>query len=462
MHHTWQGGVRQRARTMAALLSVVALVATGCAPAPAPTPDPGEPTPTPAPTVLNAIFLPATWGTVVRDVLAPQYEQETGVRVNVELIGRDAIRERMATLFVAGDPSFDIFNIDYNWIPEFGRAGYLVPMDGLLSAEDRADFFPLALEVATWDNQLLGIPQTIHPHLLWYRADIYNDPAMQADYFATTGETLAPPTTMDEWQRQATFFNGRTFNGQTIYGWAAQAARGFGNVHTWLSFAYSYGCSPLNADFTQSTLSTPNCEAATQRWADMMKLMPPGATHFTYDDVTIAAQQGTIATAMQWSWGAFAVDDPAASQTVGQWEFTQVPAGPEGMSVPHLAAWVISVSRFSENVEAAQEFVAWLQTRTNDVVQASLGGGDPVRLSSYTDPKLIEETLPDTDVLRFRRFDEVKIAMANTKPRPFFPETERWETILSVYLSAISMDQTSVRDGLANADVEINEMLARR
>jgi ABC-type glycerol-3-phosphate transport system substrate-binding protein len=36
---------------------------------------------------LNAIFLPATWGQVVKDKLAPEYEKETGVHVEVQLIG---------------------------------------------------------------------------------------------------------------------------------------------------------------------------------------------------------------------------------------------------------------------------------------------------------------------------------------------------------------------------------------
>ncbi len=78
---------------------------------------------------LNAIFLPAAWGTVVKEQLAPQYEEETGVKVNVELIGRDAIHEKMATLFAGQDSSYDIFNLDYNWIPEFGEGGHLVPLD---------------------------------------------------------------------------------------------------------------------------------------------------------------------------------------------------------------------------------------------------------------------------------------------------------------------------------------------
>jgi ABC-type glycerol-3-phosphate transport system substrate-binding protein len=54
---------------------------------------------------LNAIFLPATWGQVVKDKLAPEYEKETGVHVEVQLIGRDAIHEQMATLFAGQDSS---------------------------------------------------------------------------------------------------------------------------------------------------------------------------------------------------------------------------------------------------------------------------------------------------------------------------------------------------------------------
>lgn len=411
---------------------------------------------------LQAIFLPATWGTVVRDTLAPQYEQETGVKVEVQLVGRDAIHEKMATLFAAQDASFDIFNIDYSWIPEFGGGGHLLPLDDLLSAEDRADFFPTALQVGTWDGTLYGLPQTIHPHVLWYRADLYSDPQMMADYEAATGSELAPPTTMDEWLKQAEFFNGKTFEDQTIYGWAAQAAKGFGNVHTWLSFLYTYGGAALNEDFSKSNLSSPEAIAATEQWAKMMQFMPPGSSGFTYDDVTTSAQQGTVATALQWSWGAFAVDDPAASKTVGDWEFVEVPAAEAGGSgKPHLASWVISISKYSQQAEEAKKFIAWLETKQNDVVQASLGGGDPVRMSSYLDPKLTEEKLAGTDIQRFRRYPVVLKAMENTMPRPFFPSEEAWETVVSGPLQSISLGELSVTEGLAEADAAVDRLLSR-
>lgn len=408
---------------------------------------------------LNAIFLPATWGQVVKDQLAPQYEKETGVHVEVQLIGRDAIHEKMATLFAGQDSSFDIFNLDYNWIPEFGKAGHLVPLDDVVTSDDKADFLPLSTKVATWDGKLLGIPQTIHPALLWYRSDLYADPNVQAEYKSATGSTLEPPKTMDEWQKQVVFFNGRTINGEKLSGWAAQAAKGFGNVHTWLSFCYSYDCKPFNSDFTKSMLSSPESKAATERWAEMMKYMPEGANQFTYDNVTAAAQQGKIATAIQWSWGAFAVDDPKASKTVGKWDFTQIPAGPTGKSSAHLAEWVISVSKYSKSVEEAKKFAAWLETKKNDVFQADKGGGDPVRASSYQDPTLTSQKVEGSAALRFRRLPEVLTAMKTAQPRPFYPGEESWETAFSTQLSAISQGQASAADGLAAADAAVNKSL---
>ena len=73
------------------------------------------------PITLHAIFLPATWGTVVKNTLAPEYEKETGVKVDVDLIGRDAIHEKMATLFAAGELEFRHFQSRLQLDPRIRR-----------------------------------------------------------------------------------------------------------------------------------------------------------------------------------------------------------------------------------------------------------------------------------------------------------------------------------------------------
>lgn len=411
--------------------------------------------------VLNAIFLPATWGTVVQETLAPQYESETGVKVNVELLARDGIYSKLATLVAAEDSSYDIFNLDYNWVPLFAEGGHLVPLDDMLSSEDREDFFDLALRVASWEGELYGLPQTIHPHLLWYRNDLFDNPSVQDQFRAATGSQLKPPETFDEWRTIAKFFNGKTFGDRKIYGWAAQAAQGFGNVHSWLSFLFSFGAEAFNESYTKSTLATEKAIGATAQWNQMLPYTPPGTNDYTYAEVTTAAQQGTLATAMQWSWGATAVDEPDLSRTAGDWSFTQVPRGPGAQSHPHLAEWVISVPKYSRNVEEAKRFAAWLETKRNDVLQAELGAGDPVRRSSYTNPTLTEATIPGTNVKRFRRYPVVLEAMENAMPRPRIPEEERWEILVSEKLMALQVALlTSPEVALEKADAAVQEMLA--
>ena len=105
--------------------------------------------------------------------------------------------------------------------------------------------------------------------------------------------------------------------------------------------------------------------------------------------------------------------------------------------------------------------MTWLETKENDVLQASLGGGDPIRESSYSNSILTDEILKGTDVKRFRRYDVVLDTMKNAMPRPFFPGEEAWETVVSGPLQAIQLGVNSVEDGLAEADAAVDRLLSR-
>jgi multiple sugar transport system substrate-binding protein len=117
--------------------------------------------------------------------------------------------------------------------------------------------------------------------------------------------------------------------------------------------------------------------------------------------------------------------------------------------------------QYSKNQEEAKKFAAWLETKKNDVVQASLGGGDPVRISSYSDPKLTEEKLKGSDALRFRRFPEVIEAMKTARPRPFFAGEERWETTVTTPLQAVQLGRMAPQQALAEADKAVQSSLSR-
>ncbi|GGG02916.1 ABC transporter substrate-binding protein [Paenibacillus abyssi] len=417
---------------------------------------------------LNGVFLGATWGQATQE-LAKEYEQETGVKVNIELVGRDVIYQKLA-LSIAGQANYDLFNVDYNWIPEFASTGSLLQLDDLIKEHniDTSKYLPRALALTQWNGQngsfgeggpIYGLPQTIHPHLLWYRSDLFADETIKAEFKAKYGYDLVPPQTMDQFRDAAEFFNGKEYNGEKLYGWAAQATKGFGNVHTWLTFLYSNGADVIDWNNMTSSLSTPEAIEATQTWVDLLQYSPPGINDYTFAEVASDASQGKLAMALHWSWSAFEVDDPATSKTVGKWDFAQTPAMKE--SVPHLAGWSIVIPTTSKQQEEAFKFMTWLESKENDLRQAQMGGGDPVREESYADPALTDMLIEGTDVKRFRRYEALEEAMKITKARPFFPQEEKWESTVSEYLSAAQFKQMSVEEAMKQADEAVNKMLQR-
>ncbi|MDP9314058.1 MAG: extracellular solute-binding protein [Chloroflexota bacterium] len=396
-------------------------------------------------TILRAVFLPATWGIQTKEIFAPEFERQTGIRVEIDLIGRDAIYDWMCTRFAARDASYDLFNMDYNWVPEFAQAGHLQPLDDAFGSD--SDFLPKAIEVARYNATLFALPQTVHPHLLWYRRDLFD------------AAELRPPQTMDDWLHAVRRFHGKEIDGVSISGWAGQAVRGYGNVHTWLTFLYSFGGDAFSDHTTlEPRLNTPEAIAATEFWAEMMRYTPPGIDDYTYDDVINAAAAGMVATCMHGSWGTFAVDDPHRSATIGKWDFVNVPRGVA--SVSHLTEWLTAVSSYSQQPDAAIAFLRYLESSDCDIRQALYGAGDPVRTSSYTDPRLTEARVEGyPNLRRFRRHAQVLQAMQTAKPRPLFAKEEQWETVVSAALWSIQTRQSSVRRALAKAQEDVAQMI---
>ncbi|MUG71536.1 extracellular solute-binding protein [Paenibacillus validus] len=424
------------------------------------TPKTGEPV------TLNSVFLASTWGTSVQE-LAKQYEKETGVKVNVELVGRDVIYQKIATS-IAGKANYDLFSVDYNWIPEFASQNSLVPLDDMIKTYhfDTSKLLPKALAAGQWNGKngsfgeggtIYGLPQTVHPHLLWYRSDLFNNETFKQEFKAKYGYDLAPPKTMKEFRDASEFFNGKVVDGQKIYGWAAQASKGFGNVHTWLTFLYSNEGDVFDWNTMKSSLSTPESIEATKTWVDLLQFSPPGINDYTFVEVASDAAQGRLAMAIHWSWSAFEVDDPTKSKTLGKWDFAQTPAMKK--SVADYSSWPMVIPKSSKNSDEAFKFMAWLESKENDVNQALLGAGDPVREESYSDPALTNKLIDGTNVKQFRRYDALKETMKTTKARPWFPQDEKWETTVSEYLSAAQHKRMSVEEALKKADEAVNKMM---
>jgi multiple sugar transport system substrate-binding protein len=230
--------------------------------------------------------------------------------------------------------------------------------------------------------------------MMFYRKDLFTSQAEQNAFQAKYHYRLAPARTFAQYRDIAQFFTrkkGQKLAGQTLphdfYGVAIAAKRHVATVCEWLNYAWAYG----GGIFSQKGYLINNATAnqkALNYWIDLTRFAPPGYTTYTWDEVTSAFQQGTVAESVTWGDTASAVEDPSQSKVSGKMGFANIPTnGPSGRVVAHYGGWSYVINHDSKNKEAAYLFMRWALDK-NTQLQLAKMGGLPARVSTFTDKSL--------------------------------------------------------------------------
>ena len=111
-------------------------------------------------------------GEVVTQLL-PQFERETGIRVDVQQIPWTAAHEKILTAHV-GKSLPDVSQVGNTWISELVTVGAIVPLEETLVP--KADYFPGIWDTNVVDGTLYGIPWYVDTRVLFYRTDMITTP----------------------------------------------------------------------------------------------------------------------------------------------------------------------------------------------------------------------------------------------------------------------------------------------
>ena len=105
--------------------------------------------------------------------LLPQFERETGIRVDVQQIPWTAAHEKILTAHV-GNSLPDVAQVGNSWMSELVTVGAIVPLDE--SLVPRADYFPGIWDTNVIGGTLYGIPWYVDTRVLFYRTDMVPNP----------------------------------------------------------------------------------------------------------------------------------------------------------------------------------------------------------------------------------------------------------------------------------------------
>jgi multiple sugar transport system substrate-binding protein len=323
----------------------------------------------------------------------PMWEELTGIHIQVVEIPINELFTKTIAEHRAGSGAYDVLNVVPAWIPDLVQAGVLEPLDSYVDKygyrEELDDISPTYRDnQMSYDGTIYGFPDDGDVLLLYYRTDLFGDPAHQEAFKAAYGYDLAPPTTWDEFYDISAYFDEAL--GPDLYGSALIHSPGL--VHyLWEERFRGAGGRFFDPETMEATIASDIGVAVVEDMIRQLDNMPPGAAAWGPIEVLNSWLAAELPMMIWWPppgrWSeGYGTDLEVLSwlpesQVVGLVGYAPTPGGR-----PELAAgFSLAVSANSENKEAAYLFAQWLNSKEISLqrVQLPFALRDPFRTSHF-------------------------------------------------------------------------------
>jgi multiple sugar transport system substrate-binding protein len=349
-------------RSAAALLCVVALVAGACSgggggggskSSSAPI-DPRENIKGQTITVL----LPE-WANIP-DEMVQQFEQQSGVTVDLNISPWDAIRNKISIAGAANSQLADVVEFDWSWTGQFGGAGWFVPLEQYLG--------PSQLPDMTNNNTF-----SLNGHL--YGSCYNNDFRLfqyNKKYFDQAG-IQAPPATFDELHQDLAALKQKGIV-QSPFAWPLEPTED--NPQAWYLLVLAMGGQLFdpNNDPQFAEPDSPGYKALDFLISAYKEgLIEPGAVSMSNEAQGDWWRGGNAAVTYGAPSDLVTSEDPKQSKIVGQAAFMLVP-GVSGPGNTYGLPEALAIMSSSKHKAAALAFIKWwMEPATQEDVYANLG-----------------------------------------------------------------------------------------
>ena len=362
----------------AALAAAGAAIAAGCAPAAAPSPTaapkPAATTaPAPAATAapapaatqapvqsgaakpfagqtINASFYELTSVAALRTML-PDFEQQTGMKVNMEVQAFAVHNQRMDLELSAKGSAYDVSNITFAYANRWVGSGWFTNLEEYIKDPNKTP--------KEWDAEDFNAGAMV-PFLdakknrcgFAYDGSVMVTCAARGDLVDRSG--LGMPKTFDDLVKLLDAVHDKegvkAFVADNLHHWC------------WAPFLMGFGGNVFKSapDNLTPTLDTKEAIEAAEWYANILrKYCPEGVLSYTNDQALTAQAQSRANIRIQAiSWFTPMVD-PAKSTVSKTLKFARMPAGPKG-DYPAGNSMGVGIPIGSKKKEAAWEFIKWM------------------------------------------------------------------------------------------------------
>ena len=403
----------------------------------------------------------ATLNTQIITDLAGDFETKTGIKVVVEQAPYDSLVQKATLDFASNKGSYDVLSIPYEYLGAFAEKQYIAPdilnKGGDAPGYSAGDIIPALWKASSdWKGKVYGAPSNSAVMMMFYRKDLFQNPAERQAFRKKYGHALVPARTWKEYREIAEFFTrrkGQTLAGKKLnrdfYGLTLTGKRHVATALEFFNYGWSYGGDFFTKAGTPAINSKGNVKGLAYE-VSLTKFAPPSYTTTTWDEMTTAFQQGTVAQAIAWGDTAGGLEDAKASRVVGKMGYASIPVAAAGKPpIAHLGSWTYTVNADSRNQDASALFIKWALSRDVQTKMAE-GGGLPASAPVFKDPALIKK-LP--------YWKQELVSLGQAKSRPRIPQWGAMAEVLQDTLSKALGRSTSPQKALDDAQSRITDVL---
>lgn len=380
------------------------------------------------PTISVALFqAPASQALVER---IPEFEKETGVEVEYEVLPYSDLRTKVEQQFMAGSGAYDVIMADCIWIPSFAERGFLAEIDTTARAYDFDDLLPALSDYLgryPKGGERYGLPFMSNTHMMAYRPHIVK-PVAQEMGLSLPGQTPDSAWTWQQYQEVAQRITER--RGEEVYGTSLQARAGAWLVYEWYSILFGF-VDNEKARTTGLPRFDKDAARAMNYYATLYESAPKAALTWGHEEETSAMCSGQ--TAMDATSNVELASNLLASECKSKSSitFAYPPVGELGRGSPDMGGYGLMLSSDSQRPELASSFILWATSKEvhREIV---LNGGTPVRYSEINDPKILEKY----PYLKF--YDRL---IQNSIYRARIPQWTELQDVLSRELTAVMREE---------------------
>jgi len=315
-------------------------------------------------------------GHSLQQAAADAFTKETGIEVSFVEVPYQGVFDKLTAEIASGTSNYDVATIDVVWNAAF--ASHVEDLSDLFTDAVKADIPPALLADAKVGGKLIAMPAWANAEIVFYRKDLWEDPANQAAFKQQYGYDLAPPANWQQWRDMAKFFTKDGMFGTDVIGATSEE---------WMAEVLQAGSPGVILDDAGQVIldNQAHIDALENYRAPLCedKSAPDNALEINWGEAQNLFYQGQ--TAMMKFWAHAYKMTPEDSKIAGKVGVAPMIGGPAGVAgIP--GPWYNVIPSTSGHKDAARQFIAFAVAHNALGIEAPLGlAATNSAYASYTD-----------------------------------------------------------------------------